>query len=120
MGYDLHITRREKWYDKDDLNVITLDEWVNYVKADKELKFEGNSDNPVDWDAIWVADPKGIKPPFRYFDGRIIMKNPDEHIIAKMIAIAKALNAKVQGDEDEIYDETYLAKQAGKPWWKFW
>jgi hypothetical protein len=37
MGYELHIIRREHWETLETSN-ISLDEWLNYVKSDKELE----------------------------------------------------------------------------------
>ena len=81
------------------------------------------------WSAHSVM--KGDSQPwFDYRDGCISTKNPDEEVIRKMINIADTLNAKVQGDEGELYDETYFSNQRQastqkeniikKPWWKFW
>jgi hypothetical protein len=66
----------------------------------------------------------------------ISAKYPDDETIRKMLTIAEKLNGKVQGDDNEFYDEDYFKnkvntitsdtpKQAPeqadkKPWWKFW
>jgi len=65
---------------------------------------------------------------FWHFRDHISVKNPDEAILAKMYKIATSLNAKVQGDEGEIYgpdgkpEGTDASSSASrqKPWWKFW
>ena|GEM_PF-2686269 len=36
MGYDLHITRKEFWADKEG-SIITLEEWQQYVATDPDL-----------------------------------------------------------------------------------
>ncbi|RKS68737.1 hypothetical protein BZB76_5864 [Actinomadura pelletieri DSM 43383] len=38
-------------------------------------------------------------------DGCVVVKNPDEVLIAKMCEIAKKFGARVQGDEGEYHDE---------------
>ena len=38
-----------------------------------------------------------------WFKGNIYTKNPDEALIGKMVHIARALHATVQGDDGEIY-----------------
>jgi hypothetical protein len=38
-------------------------------------------------------------------EGRIVVKNPDGAILARMREVASALNARVQGDDGEAYDE---------------
>lgn len=73
------------------------------------------------------------RPWFAYWKGSINTKNPDVPIIRKMLQIASALNAKVQGDDGEFYTEESLGElknldeqialvrqQNKKPWWKFW
>ena len=47
MGYDLHITRRAEWADRDGPE-ITLKEWEAYVRSDDEVRIEGNSSIPLD------------------------------------------------------------------------
>ena len=42
-------------------------------------------------------------PWLEWFDGYIYTKNPDEPILSKMLEIATALGAKVQGDDLETY-----------------
>ncbi len=53
-----------------------------------------------------------------------------------MLSIAHALNARVQGDDNEFYDDSYFDQKKNsesnittenhqirkdkKPWWKFW
>jgi hypothetical protein len=83
---------------------------------------------------------KDDQPWFDYGYGSISAKYPDDETIRKMLTIAEKLNAKVQSDDNEFYDEDYFknkeksivantAKQAPmqapmqadkKPWWKFW
>jgi hypothetical protein len=38
-------------------------------------------------------------------NGQIHAKNPDDAIVNKLVAIAKRLNAEVQGDDGEAYDD---------------
>ena len=144
MGYDLHITRKEHWADHEQSN-ISFDEWLAYVKTDSELElingFEikigseaefKNAPGFCEWNAPTEKDPNA-RPWFDYWKGSIDTKNPDEPTIHKMIHIATALNAKVQGDEGEFYDEEYLIEleksqkqrsssyqEYKKPWWKIW
>jgi len=39
------------------------------------------------------------------FKGNLSIKNPDEECLAKMRQIAARLQARVQGDDGEFYDE---------------
>ena len=98
MGYDLHITRRPEWSD-DDGPEITLEEWLAYVNSDEELWLD--ADNGLTG-FLWTGRPQ--EPwPLWWDRGEIYAKNPDEFTIRKLAAIAEQLNAKVQGDDGEVY-----------------
>jgi hypothetical protein len=145
MGYDLHITRRDHWADTE-VSDISLDEWLSYVETDKELELTNgfeikigsvteykNAPGFCEWNAHPTAKDHNARPWFDYWKGSIGTKNPDEPTIRKMIQIATVLNAKVQGDDGEFYDEEYLIEletsqkqksslyqEYKKPWWRFW
>lgn len=141
MGYDLHITRKEHWAeDEQRENNITLDEWLDYVDEDPGLQISDAYQirNPQKPDELmpasgfcdWLSYPQNEKRWFDYYEGNIGTKNPDEDTIRKMLSIAKAFNAKVQGDNGEIYSLSSSNKiihhfnddntTPKKPWWKFW
>ncbi len=122
MGYDLHITRREHWADTD-VPDISLDEWLSYIKTDSELELrneseiisgsENNFENRpgfCEWNSHPTERDPTSRPWFAYWKGSIETKNPDAPTIRKMIQIATALNAKVQGDDGEFYNEEYFTK----------
>ena len=109
MGYDIHITRKADWFDEggDD---ISLEEWNRYV-------------------ATYEKD--GNMALFHHFEGNVTVKNPDKEILRMMFSIAQSLNAKVQGDDCEVYDaagqsDEQRPKQqpdalaSEKKWWQFW
>jgi hypothetical protein len=157
MGYNLYITRGLHWSDEDSANPISLEEWKNYVANDPEMRLDNYAltDMPGQgaletWReglSVWTAYSQdglnGNHAWFRYSGGNIDVKNPDDEIISKMLIIADALQAKVQGDEGEFYEENdynkIVIKQpeesnhiitptspgmrdpiTRKPWWKFW
>ena len=139
MGYDLHITRKENWFDEDDSNDIKLTEWTEYIKSDNEMRLDNqasattdNGDNVTYTNqglAVWTSySQSGLDDNYAWFDlraGNVTVKNPDDEIKNKMIDIADRLNAKVQGDDGEIYDTKIFTadKQETKdkrPWWKVW
>ena len=106
MGYDLHITRRELWADEHGPE-ISSEEWLGLVDADQEL--EPSVDNG-EYFARFRGDcqyGRGMGW-FDWQDGFVFTKNPDEAILAKMLELAKALDAKVQGDDGEIYTKPDL------------
>ena len=147
MGYDLHITRKDDWSDDDENREIALPEWLAYIEADpdlvlsdayriKVLRSETESQVAPGY-CDWTAHPSKEAWWFAYSSGCIETKNPDEDVIKKMLSIAEALGAKVQGDDGEIYtlsssyeiltgyqvkndDQTQPSKENKKPWWRFW
>lgn len=154
MGYELCITRKENWFDEDG-PLISLDEWLAYVEGDPEMRFDGFAEAKLpdgsilriegEGLSVWTAysghEVDGNMAWFDYRGDSILVKNPDEEIIGKMVRIGRALGAKVQGDEGEVYAEDgssnweELRNQAPpkrpqsehvgepsqkKPWWKFW
>ena len=135
MGYHLHITRKDNWYEADGKKNISIDEWIRYVSGDKEMRLKNLNDLSIEQDevfkyknpgiAAWVAnDPWELntnKAWFNFHFGNIIVKNPDASVIEKMKVVARCLNAKVQGDDGEEYLSFNAANITDKkPWWKFW
>lgn len=142
MGYDIHITRKTTWLD-DDGPEISREDWLALVSNDPEMRLDGFAEcETSDGDAlrvnhegiaVWTAysgdNVDGNMAWFMHDDGRITVKNPDEEILRKMWAIAQQLDAKVQGDEFELYDERGLqiedepqpgGRPSRSPWWAFW
>jgi hypothetical protein len=116
MGYEVHITRKASWFE-DDGPVISLNEWLEYLSSDAEMRLDGYAEARTPAGdvlrteepgiAVWTAYSRhgvdGNMAWFCHFGDRITVKNPDEEIRAKMYAIASSLGAKVQGDEGELY-----------------
>lgn len=99
MGYDLHITRRADWSGTGD--DITAEEWLAYVRRDPELALSGTNGPHF---AIWKRAGVNEESWFDWSDGQIFAKNPPPALVDKMIAIARAFGAAVQGDDGEIYE----------------
>lgn len=141
MGYDVHITRKENWFDEGP--DISLDEWLDVVRADPEMRIDGYAEAIVDGGSVlriedpsmsvWLAYSKhqlnGNMAWLWHSRGNVAAKNPDDEILKKMHAIAIKLTAKVQGDEGEIYgadgqlvgeDTPASVTASQKPWWRFW
>jgi hypothetical protein len=109
MGYDLHITRAKLW--TDDAHPIALAEWAAYVSGDPELDMTGVAETPTPDGilryenpglAVWRS-PESGQVWFDLRHGNVVVKNPDDATIEKMVAVARRLNAHVQGDEGETY-----------------
>jgi len=116
MGYDVHITRKQNWWDKNGPE-IPLNDWIAIVEAETDMRPEGHAEvqpgggRVVKYSnaglAVWTAYSRhreGV-----WFDlrrGNVVVKNPDQEILRKMWSLAKILSARVQGDEGEFYDAT--------------
>jgi hypothetical protein len=98
MGYDLHITRRKLWLDAGD--DISFDEFVSHVSNDPEFRYPG--ENGEDF-ADWRSPRSGYESWLCWTEGQIDTKNPEPEFIDKMVAVARALRAQVQGDDGEVY-----------------
>lgn len=141
--YELHITRRRNWFDDDNDNSISLHEWKNFIKENKDLclnntfeaklqngqSFQFESEELAVWTGYSRSNPHGNQAWFNYWSGNISVKNPDDEIIYKMVTIAGKLNAKVQGTNGEVYSEKnfsraqrkyYEANIPYKRWWRLW
>jgi hypothetical protein len=135
MGYDVHITRKAvSWDDATDEAAISLAEWKEYVTNDPEMQPDevtnpvSRTSQPTHWDlmgaSIWAPYSKNGRGDyyarFIHQGDRITVSQPDEEILGKMLLIAYALQARVQGDDGEYFDE-YNAQpvgvaQAGSTW----
>lgn len=135
MGYELNIKREDK------SKKITKDEWANYINSNSDFEpIEERSASTKEGITLTISTPSaGLwktekhEVPFTFYEshGEITVKNPDNWIIEKMISMAQELNAVVEGEEGEIYDENYLKNQLVNPsdtgkligykkWWQFW
>jgi hypothetical protein len=113
VGYDVHITRKKDWSDKDGPE-INLEEWVATVRSDPEMRLDGaaeavtSSGDRLRYEneglAVWTGNP-GHEVWFDYRRGRIVVKNPDQQVLRKMYALAQRLSGRVVGDEGEVYDD---------------
>ncbi len=121
MGYDVHITRRQDWWDKSSGSDITLAEWKSYIDKDPSMCLEGYAETTTpsgevirfesEGLAVWtrpaerVGDRDSGEVWFDYHDGRIVVTNPDPGMLQKMHSFTSRLGARVQGDEGEEYDQ---------------
>ena len=99
MGYDIHITRKKYYFDEEG-EAISEKERLDYISDDPELILKKEQG---EFYAQWSGKCKYYEPWFDDLAGNIYTKNPDENILAKMLQIASELNAKVQGDDGELY-----------------
>jgi hypothetical protein len=138
MGYDLHITRKQRWSDENGPE-IPLAAWIAVVAADRDMRLDGFAETRVGdgsilrieniglavWTA-WSLHSENGMAWFSFGHGNVIVKNPDLEIRRKMWSLAQTLSAKVQGDDGEFYDASGDQLRMGpqsavkNPWWRFW
>ncbi|WP_131735729.1 hypothetical protein [Actinomadura roseirufa] len=115
MGYDLHITRKDDWSEESGPE-ISADEWADAVAADPDLVMCQTAQAVADgqelmyehrWLAQMVTHPRRSEKGawLDWSNGRIDVKDPDDLLVKKMRQIAWRLDALVQGDDGEYYDE---------------
>lgn len=146
MGYDLHISRNDEWWDEEIGGGISFADWSSLVDADDTMRMDGFAEvNLPDGStlrieneglAVWTEyagnEDGGNQAWFDFREGAVVVKNPDQDILAKMLEVAGKLDAKVVGEEGEEYksptDHGTMTREAmsevisrrQKPWWKFW
>lgn len=117
MGYEVHITRKADWFDEEGA-VITLDEWLEYVASDPDMRADGYAEARMPNGtvlrtedpgiAVWTAwsrhNEGGGMAWFCYREDHISFKSVDTEVLKKMYQIAETLGARVQGDDGETYD----------------
>ena len=101
MGYELHITRAKDWLENKEL-WISSEEWLSLVEEDKELTLD-TTNGP--FFTNWSGQSRHKCPWFDWSEGNIYTKNPDKEIFRKMLNLADRLNARVQGDDGEMYND---------------
>jgi hypothetical protein len=156
MAYETHITRADHWKHSE-AQPITAQEWSAYVASDPEMeqaeyaimamadgttmRMEGpgiavwtgyrgsaEAEDRDDADGSGVA---GNRVWFLWLGSEIVVRNADQEIRRKMHDVALALQAHVQGDDDEFYGSDGLESASagpsarrsagggrGSPWWK--
>jgi|SRR5215472_17094955 len=112
MAYGVHIRRKSA--SKEIQHAIALEEWLVYIGSDKEMNLKGaaraispmgeiiafNAPGLAEW-----TDPHtGTHALFDYSRGRVSVGNPTHRVLIKMLQIATALGAIVEGDAGERYD----------------
>ncbi len=135
MGYDLHITRRQQWFDSEG-PAITIEEWLALIDSDQEMRLDGYAEAALpEGGSLRMEDPSmavwvkysghmlgGNMAWLCLSRGNVVAKNPDQEIRGKMWCLAQTLSARLQGDELELYggDGETLKTPERKKWWRFW
>lgn len=134
MGYDVHITRRENWFDFSG-PAISRSEWFHLVSRDpsltlaREVIVENKDGEKISlqeptltlW-REWSVRKEGQTEALLWLsDGNIWAKDPDQEFRRKMFLIAGVLQAQVQGRDGEYYTASgAVVASRTKRWWTFW
>jgi hypothetical protein len=111
MGYEVHITRADDWTSNEDC-AIEPSEWLDVIERDESLRLAGYN-GP--YFALWDGDSDDREAWLDLVDGNITTKSPSEALLQKMLEIADRLDARVQGDDGELYDGTTSIIEARIP-----
>ena len=110
MEYALHITRARRWSNNAGRR-IAFDEWLELVDSDPELSADGT---PGPAFAAWDGFSSFEVVWFEWRHGNVSTKTADAFVVEKMLEIAAALRAGVQGPDGEPYpgpdDDPYRTK----------
>jgi hypothetical protein len=101
MGYEFHVTRAENWAGNEHQEILA-EEWLALIRTDPELIPAPENGR---YFVVWRGTTKYSETWFNWIGGNITTKNPDKATLRKMLEIATRLNAHIQGDEGEVYDE---------------
>lgn len=142
MGYNLYVTRKDEWFDEHGPE-IGMDEWVALVNGDPLMEMRSEAVAELEGGAqlvardptmaVWLDNASEVRMWFYLFEGNVVGKNPQPAALAKMHAISEVLDARLLGDEGEMYNasgtasylefdtlQTHRAGTTVRPWWKFW
>ena len=122
MSIHVYLTRR--WNPiVDEKPDITEEEWREVAAADgfftpagdRELRDARLKSPSI---LIWTGHPDGLEAWFSWTNGQIDVRNPDEPMIAKMMALAPKLSARVVSEMGEIFNEdgSHNCFVDGEPW----
>lgn len=111
MAYELHVTRgRLPWENAG--REITDDDLLALARTDPSLEVVPAGDGPSG--VRWTAHPAGREVVFWLLDGNLVARIVDKPVIATLVDIAGRLDARVVGDDGEIYarDGTWTNPEA--------
>ena len=111
MGYKLHVTRGENWWD--DARRIDRDEWRRVVEADPDLKLYDAAE-AGELDPVYKLEIPDLDNAFYYNEitGTVdVGRGYFEDVLWKALEIAGKLGAVVQGDEGEYYRLTETGRE---------
>jgi hypothetical protein len=119
MAYDLHIVRTEDWTEAANAPV-TKQDVDTLIAGDSELAWsktdyvDMKDDSGRGTTRYYMITWRG-KSRFWWYRDQIRCSGPDDEQTAKLVQMARALNAYAVGDEGEIYPVEKKLTTAGAP-----
>lgn len=99
MSYSVHITRAEFWAENEGAE-ISADEWLELVGTDPELTRD-EMNGPF---FVVLNESRERKESWLdWSEGNVSANYPNRVLQRKMLEIAERLDARLQGDDGEIY-----------------
>ena len=107
MGYDVHVVRTTHWLDArtDPIGKPDVDAAID---ADPDLAWSGTdyvdmTDDGGTVTRYFMITWRGVST-FWWYRDQLLCKDPSQGQIAKLVDLARTLQARVVGDEGERYD----------------
>jgi hypothetical protein len=98
MVYEVHITRAADWAQNQGSEILAS-EWHDLISRDPELRLTASNGPHF---VVWNSNTGQTCGWLEWSNGNITAKSPNEQLLAKMLAIAEQLGAKVQGCDGEL------------------
>ncbi|GAA1758263.1 hypothetical protein GCM10009767_16910 [Kocuria aegyptia] len=118
MAYDLHLTRADDW--SEGLSrPITTEELVD---ACRQVGFTLRSDGSDAFQLRRIAPGKADVDLMsaHVFEGQVTLKPfpPDQDAADRVTLLAAVLEARVQGDDGEVYERAPVLRIVRRPFWR--
>jgi hypothetical protein len=107
VGYDVHLVRTEQWFDSES-NPVTKADVDRILASDPTLRWSETdyvemSEDDGSATRYFLINWNG-EPVFWWYKSEIRCKNPSAAQLLKLVDLAKALAARVLGDDGEQYE----------------
>lgn len=109
MGYDVRIERL-------DGSEIELEAWLALANSDPAFVAAGDIRFETVQPLFALKDAPEPRSPFYCWGGAVIVTNPDDITIAKMLEIARLFHGQVVGDDGEVYGGELPERQRRSSW----
>ncbi|NUT92663.1 MAG: hypothetical protein HOY78_11650 [Saccharothrix sp.] len=104
MGYDLHITRAEAWYDSEHAP-IPQEEWERFARERPELTVDGwaYSRSEVGCRPIFACTVGDVVVSLLWNAGEVVVSGATTEAATGLRWVAEGMGARLVGDDGEAY-----------------